>query len=60
MVTLLHTTNWKLIFFLGNIFPAVKRDAEPMILEVQPGTDLHEPVRMDAFGNTPYDTGING
>jgi len=34
----------------GNIFPAVKRSAEPVILEVQPGTQLHEPVRMDAYG----------
>ena len=28
----------------------MKRSAEPIILEVLPGTDLHEPVRMDAFG----------
>ena len=37
----------------GNIFPAVKRSAEPVILEVQPGTQLHEPVRMDAYGMNP-------
>jgi hypothetical protein len=43
---------------LGNIFPAkrnmpdqpYKRDAEPVILEVQPGTDSFNPVKMDAFG----------
>jgi len=42
----------------GNIFPAkrdmvdqpVKREAEPVILEVQPGTEVFQPVRMDAFG----------
>jgi hypothetical protein len=27
-----------------------KRDAEPVILEVQPGTDSFDPVKMDVYG----------
>lgn len=47
-----------MVLIVGNIFPAkrdmvdqpVKREAEPIILEVQPGTEAFQPVRMDAFG----------
>ena len=27
-----------------------KRDVEPVVYFPAPGTDLHEPVKMDAFG----------
>ena len=30
--------------------PLDKRSAEPVIFISEPGCDLHEPVRMDAFG----------
>ena len=36
----------------------MKRSAEPVILEVLPGTDLHEPVRMDMFGMESMDLWI--
>jgi hypothetical protein len=47
-----------MVLIVGNIFPAkrdmvdqpVKREAEPVILEVQPGTEAFQPVRMDTFG----------
>jgi len=35
---------------LGDVVPFSKR-GEPVILEVKPGTGLHQPVKMDAFGN---------
>jgi hypothetical protein len=48
----------KNVLILGKIFPAkrnmpdqpYKRHAEPVILEVQPGTDSFNPVKTDAFG----------